>query len=233
MQPTYYKSSKYPALSFDAFFSHLPVLIIISYLMWSRAWYFINQLVIFPTSFEQLLLYLTPTWRNFSLLWIVLWATIWIWLFLKKYNQTIRTQWIDVFFESLSLWLIPLWIFLVLWDSFIWLPTQSIIWVSAIRADSQLALYNSVLPLWFGVTLLWVLTYAWCSIFRTKRNPWYGYLWLAWILVAVSVLTIYQNYARRLIVSIGDIRLDIKQYAFFLLAGVLVGVRLRIRKKYS
>lgn len=224
------KTSKFAALSFDKFFIHLPFIVLWSYLAWSWFWYVINQLVLIPTSFEQLFLYLSPTWRNFSLLWIIIWALLWFWSFLSKQPYHHRSLRVDVFFEAVCIGVIPLGVFLVLGDSFIWIPTDWILWVSAIQADSKLALYNSVLPIWFGLSLAGMIGYGIMVLWRNSWNPWYWYLWFAMLSIVLAWLTLYQNYARRVITVIGEVRLDIKQYILLAISVYLMIVRYRSKR---
>lgn len=227
----WWKASKNNQLNFDSFFPRLPFIILCSYLAWSRSWHVINQLILFPTSFEQVLLYFSPSGRNFSLLWLILWWIAGFLSFLRKQPQQHHTLRIDIFFEAVCIWMIPLWVFLVLWDSFIGMPTQWILWVSAIQADSKLALYNSVLPLWFGVSLIGMIGYWISAVWRHTRRSGYWYIWFAILSVLIGTLTIYQNYARRIITMIGDTRLDIKQYVLAVVALLFVVARYRSKEK--
>jgi hypothetical protein len=223
------RSSKFVALNFDKFFAHLPLIVLSCYLIWSWSWYAINQLVLLPTSLEQILLYASPSWRNFSLLWVLIWWVIGFWSFLTKQPKHHRALRVDIFFEAICIGMIPLWIFLVLGDSFIWVPTQGALWVSAIQANSKLALYNSVLPIWFGISLIGMVWYWILAIRRNKRTPWYGYLWFSALSILVAFLTLYQNYARRIIVLIGDTRLDVKQYVLAIIAVYFIVIWYRSR----
>lgn len=227
------KTSSYTILNFDSFFIRLPIIVLCSYLAWTWSWYVINQLVLFPTSFEQILLYISPSWRNFSLLWLFIGWILGFWSFLSRQPNEHRALRVDIFFEAICVWMIPLWIFLVLGDSFIWMPTQWILWISAIQSDSKLALYNSVLPIWFGISLIGMIGYWISLLFRHKRMHGYWYLWFSIITLSIGFLTIYQNYARRIITVIAWMRLDIKQYILFLIALLFLLLWYRSRKQWN
>lgn len=227
----YRESYIYESINFDDFFKYSPVVVILTYILASRLWYLINELVILPTSSEQILLYLSPVWRKFSLIGIVLWISLWIWSFLKKQPQENRILRIDIFFKATCWSLIPLWIFLVLGDSFIGLPTQSNIWVSAIKVDSALALYNKVIPIWIGISIIGILWVTAESLLKKHLYTWHGYAWIGLILIGLAYITVYQNYARRVLSSIWNIRLDIKQYILIIIALIFFFMWLRHRKK--
>jgi hypothetical protein len=225
------ESYTYESINFDGFFKYSPMIVILTYLLASRWWYFINELVILPTSSEQILLYLSPVWRKFSLLGIIAWIGLSVWSFLKKQPQKDRIIRIDIFFKATCRSLIPLWIFLVLWDSFIGLPTQSSIWVSAIKVDSALGLYNKVLPIWIGISIIGILWVTAESLFKKYLHQWHWYAGIGLILIGFAYITIYQNYARRILSSLWDTRLDVKQYVLVIIALGFLYVWWRHRRR--
>ena len=224
------ESKKHAVINYWIFFRYSPFIIITAYLIWAWARYFTNELIPFPTSIEQILLYISPVWWEFSLLWIIIWVLIACRSFLQKqiYQQTIIR--IDIWFKSLCRAMIPLWIFLLLWDAFIGIPTTSSIWVSAIKPDSAVALYNKVLPLGLWISLIGIIG-VWFESFVTHwLKPWHWFAWFAWIAWALAYLTLYQQYARRILILVWDIRFDIKQYFLIALAIYFIILRNLYRK---
>lgn len=206
-------------LEFKKFLNQLPLLVIAVYLFSSRSHYAINELILFPLSLEQVYLYLTPQWRHFSLIWIIIALLYMVRRFLLMQAPIQRAAWIDSLFVASASGLIPLGIFLLLGDSFIGLPTQGSLWVSAIKEDSALGIYNQVLPLGGLLSLVWLVSTWWIMLRQHWLRKGFGYLWFSFVALSLCLITVFQIYPRRLIMMLWDVRVDFKQY-FLLLVSI-------------
>ncbi len=203
------REARWRWLSFQSFLQFVPLYILIIYLSGSYFYYLFESFVLFPLSINQLLLYISPYQYSFSSVWIILWILLWWRKFLK--NKEKRTARLHSFFYGLIRWLVPLGFFLLLWDNFIWLPTEWWFYVSAIRHDSNLAIYDKVIPLGFYLSLLGLL---WGSImFLIHRTLSLRHIYLCYAITsfALSILFIFQQYPRRLVFTLWWTTMDSKQ----------------------
>lgn len=203
-------------LNFWSFLRFLPVYILIIYFCGTYLHYFIDQFSIFPVSIDQILRYFSPYQYNFSTIWIILWMILGWWKFLKVKEK--KDAWVHSFLYA-TLWgMVPLGIFLLLWDSFIGLPTNGGFYVSAIRSDSFVAIYDKVIPLGFYFSLLGLIGWSIMFIFHRSRKPstwWGGFALLTFLL---SFLYIFQQYDKRLVSELWSLTIDIKQYFLWIVA---------------
>lgn len=220
-------------LSFHHFFQKLPWYIIIVYILSSYVYYLINDFIVFPVNRQQFLLYLTPYSYTFHYIWILLGCLL-VWRqFLKTVPEYDRLRRIDAFFQSILYACIPLGIFLVLGDTFIGVPTEWSIYVSAIRPDSAVATYNKVLPLWFALSLVWIIWAALVKLWEKKLSRWFGLLWFAIFLFLLGLITIRQQHPKRLVMEFFDVTLSLRQYVSRWAALVFIFLFARLRAKES
>jgi len=200
------------------FMKYIPLYIIIMYLLGSYVYYLIEEMVVLPFSFKQLLLYITPYKYAFHSIGITLWAIIGARKFLKEKDDEEKRKWINIRTYSLLWALIPLGVFLVLGDTFIGKATEGSLYVSAIRSDSAVAIYDKVLPLWLWISLTGVIGWWAMYIIGRKTHPYRG-LNALWILSLIfSIIFLFQQYPRRVVSSVWWVTFDIKQYFFIALA---------------
>ena len=191
-----------------------PLFILLAYAFGSYLYYFFDTFVVIPLSVQQILLYLSPYNYSFHATWIALWVIIAWWKFLKPLSLERSRRRINVWAYALLWSLIPLGIFLLLWDNFIWEPTQGSLFISAIRNDSNVAIYDRVLPLWIFVSLLG-LAWAWIMyLWWRKAHPYRGYAAYSYMCFWLAMIMLYQVYPRRLVTLIGETQRDIKQYFY-------------------
>ena len=159
-------------LKFSYFFSYLGYFIIVSYLLWR---YFYNALeyhLFIPTDFFNLVL---PYNYKFSFIWISFWFLLVLAIFLwnLKYTQE-RKKWFDVFFYSVSIALVVLWPFLLLWDTFFWKITTSSLGVHALTTNTQIPYpTQNFRPVWIFVSFLWLFMYLLAKIlYFIFKRPW-------------------------------------------------------------
>jgi hypothetical protein len=206
------------------FLTNLPVYIILRYLFSIYTQWLIESHMIIPLSLKQLYLYISPAWYPFHLVgivvgWLAIGMHILSWVELDMQKQ----KWLDALLHSICLWCIPLWIFLLLGDNFIWRSTEMWLFVTAIRSDSNLAVYGKVIPLWLFVSVWWLLCHLIMNIYTQKTKKYLGYLGYALFCFGLCRITIYQQYPRHIVSSLSWITLDIKQYILLLVSiGFLI-----------
>ncbi len=202
--------------NFYRLFYRLPILILFTYLIGSYTT-FILTTGIFPTSWEEFMSILSPYWYNFHFVGMLIWVLISFQVFFKKTKRIENKKiWIDIFFFSFAIAIVPLWIFLLLWDNFIGNTTQWLFSIKALHTDSELNKFNWVYPiglfLSIGVFLLTIVM----QFIRKKRKVFgLGMLWFAALLIVINIVLLLQQYPRYGITSIGSLSFDIKQYASF------------------
>lgn len=210
-------------LNFSSFFRLVPQSIIIIYLLWTYSRYLIESFVVFSVDPQQRLLYLTPQGYKFHFVGIVVGLFLCGHRFFKKHvKPEHRALWLEALFHSMMWALIPLGICLLLGDNFIWKQTDGNLFVSAIRNDSAVAIYDKVIPLGLFISMLWLAGHFFTQLlakhFAKKGQKWRGYLAFWVFLIALSILLIWQQYPRHLVMQIGGLSIDIKQYLAWILA---------------
>jgi len=217
-------------LNRTGFWTYLPIYAIFIYFVSQYTWYLIGDFVIFPTSWYQLLSYISPAWYTFHLVGIV----IALWLCVRHFFSVVtdphkQVRWIDTWFLSMMRACIPLGLFLLLGDNFIGQPSEANIVVSSFHPDSNMARYDTVIPLGMYLSLISLLLLMITKILRVKKPNirWYGIIWWIVFLLLACLLLLFQVYPRHLVALFVKTR-DIKNYT--LLAAVLVIVRKYIRE---
>lgn len=217
-------------LNTKEFFSFVPIYIIIIYLCATYVYYLIENFVVLPFNFKQILLYITPYNYAFHSIGIAIGALVGWWKFLKDKERQRQRMRINIWAYALLWAFIPLGIFLVLGDSFIGKATEWWLYISAIRSDSQVAIYDRVIPLGFAFSLLGVIGWWIMYLVGRKTYPYWGYFALGMISLAMACIFLWQQYPRRLVSSIAWVTFDIKQYFFIAVALGLLILRLHKRK---
>ncbi len=203
----------------------VPMYLVIIYLASSYSWYLIEEFVVIPTSLTQLMAYISPYEYKFHLIWLIGSCARCVWHFFGQIRDpNIQLKWIDAWFLWAMWACIPLWIFLLLWDTFIWQPTDSGIYVSAFHPDSKLATYGKVIPLWLYLSFLALILLLWTKIMRHNNSQlrWYGVIWRITFLIIFCFLILFQEYARRLVFKLLGKTRDIRNIILLLSAGYLV-----------
>lgn len=225
-----YKFSKKYQLNFWKYFSYFPITVILIYLLGSY-FYWLFQYKIFLPSLKEVLFLLSPYWFKFNFIWLSLWFLLGTLYFLSKvkYFQE-KLKRIDVIFFSLMISVFFLWFFLVLWDNFIWRPTDSSIWVSAIKFCSdldstchdpvtKLDWFVKVYPVWLFLSLVALISFLVnllvFSIF--KNRFWLSVFGFIVFLFLLNFVFIFQNYPRYLVFNYEGFIFDVKNYWTFVL----------------
>ena len=205
---TVYVLSKKYHQEFIRFFNWLPWLLICIYLSGLYFTFFFDGGII-PTSFGIF----SPYWYNFSLVGILLAAFILILIFLSQFrrNET-KKIWIDILFFWFVNALIVLWVFLVLWDNFVWKTYNWALHVTALVPDSALVKYWWVYPIWIFLSL-WAL-----AIKLILKKSGVGLLWFILLFILLMVILPFWNYPAHGVMSVfWMFTLDINYYVLIFL----------------
>lgn len=142
-----YYCKKYQ-LNFGSFLRIVPQCLAVTYLLATYSRYFIESFVVFSADPKQRLLYLTPSGYAFHFVGVIVGMFLCGHRFLKRKAKPEQySQRLEVFFHSLMRALIPLGICLLLGDNFIGKQIDGGFFVSAIKNDSKVAVYDKVIPL--------------------------------------------------------------------------------------
>lgn len=212
--------AKKQRVQFTKLFFWLPTLLVSCYLLGNLAWLGFESWIWFPLrSFRTLGAWLSPYGYNFHFVWLMFGALFARRRFFKKiFLRTERYKRVDVLFYSFSAALIPMWLFLLLWDTFIGKPTDAWYWVVALLNDSGWTNFWRVLPLWIFVSIIWFVSYAavmLCSRLIKKQKI-RGYLWFSMIFFWLAIVFLGQSYPRHWVVQFIWYTRDVKNYVSLL-----------------
>jgi len=181
-----YRYSKKNNLKFPMFFNYIPLFIILPYLLW-RWFYNILEYHLFFPDFTLL----SPYGYKFSFIGVSFGFLLSVIIFLLnlKYIQE-KKKWFDIFFYSINLAFVILWPFLLLWDVFYWLPTDSVFWVHVFTTNTQIPyLTKTFWPVWIFVSFLGLIMYLrWKILHLIFKKPWltiflFPFIWLWFIII--------------------------------------------------
>ncbi len=218
-----YKFSKKYQLDFWKYFSVFWVVVLSTYILWTYFWYIFEYKNFLPLSLNDVLYLLSPFGFKFNFIWLSLGFLIAHLYFLKRvkiFSEKLKR--IDIIFSATMISLFVLWFFLVLGDNFIWLPTDSVLGVSALincpdLNCSKLLLYSKVYPvgLFLSIVALFSLLIVLFLRLFIRKLHWIGIFWFIIFLLLINFVFIFENYPRYLVVLISEkysVRLDIKNW---------------------
>ncbi|MEI6425788.1 MAG: hypothetical protein WCO66_00375 [Candidatus Absconditabacteria bacterium] len=212
----WYLSRRY-LQSFWKFFYWLPVLISLAYFLGSYVQFVLSSQHFLPVSWTDVLYIIAPYQYKFNFAGVLSGIVIALFLFFKKI-KTIENKkiWIDIFFFAFSLSLIPFGVFLLLGDNFIGASTSSFLGMKSLHSESQRNKFDAVHPIGLYLSLgsLFVALYIHIKG-EIRKYRGLGILGFAWLLVAINLVIIMQQYPRYMVISAGSIQLDIKQHLSF------------------
>lgn len=214
-------------------FYRLPWRIILSYILWRYISFSLETGTYLPSSLSNFLTILSPQNFNFHFVGLLIASRICISIFFSSIKRTenkkIRS---DIIFLSISNALIVFWIFITLWDSIIWTPTDSIFAIRSLTDNSALTKFDWVYPVWlfisFGVLIIHIIVSILSIIL--KKN-WLWIRWLIWILIVLNIVFLFQSYPRYWLISIFWTSFDIKQYVSLLVIIHWIITAIRREKK--
>lgn len=216
-------------------FYRLPGRIILSYILWRYVSFSLETWNFLPSSLSDLLTILSPQNYNFHFVGLLIASRICWWIFFSSIKRTenkkIRA---DILFYSIANALIILWIFLTLWDTIIWTPTESIFAIRALTDDSNLNKFDGVYPIWLFISVWILIVHAIVSILSIilKKN-WIWMWWLIWILIVFNIAFLFQSYPKYGIVTILWTSFDVKQYSslIVIIHSIITAIR-REKKRF-
>lgn len=220
-----YKLCKKWHQDFYKLFYLLPVAIIITYVLWAYVYFFLNnKWTIFPRSWAELLDILNPYGYHFHFVWILVWIAISILIFFSSIKRVENKRvWADILFFSITLSVIPLWIFLAFGDNFIWKASTWFLTVKPLTTNSELNKLWSVYPIWLFVSFAAIITTILTLLI--KKRKWVFGTWLIWfiiLLILINVIFMYQQAPRYWVLALWGITFDIKQYISFFVIMLFV-----------
>lgn len=223
--------SKKHLQSFWKFFYWLPLLISLIYFFGSYTQFILSTQSLFPSSITEFLSILSPYWYKFHFAGVLIGILISLIVFFKKIKTVENKKiWIDIFFFAFSLSIVPLWIFLLLWDNFIGNTTEWFLWVKSLHSESQRNKFYAVYPIWLFLSISWLLVALYIHIKRiiNKRKR-FWLLGIIILLILINIVLIMQQYPRYMVIWAWDLKLDIKQHiSFFIIMYCLY-----LNKKWS
>jgi len=202
--------------NFYKIFYWLPIAIIISYLLWSYSHFFLNYWLI-PNSLEQIKILLSPYWYHFHFTWLIIGFVISLFIFFAKIKrQENKRIWIDIIFFSLILSIIPLGIFLVFGDNFIWQASTSWIAIKPLTTQTELNKFGSVYPVGLFLSF-WAIFSVIITLISKRRKKRFGQglLWFVYFILGLNIIFFFQQYPKYWVISMWWITFDIKTYISF------------------
>lgn len=201
-------------LNFWKYFNWIPVFLILPYLLWSYSYYLMERFFIIPWWINDILMILTSYWYKFNFVWISLGIWIATYLFLKTVNlKPEKLKRIDILFYSIALWIVPMWIFLLLWDNFIWVQSKSAIAISAFMEDSEIYKIWKVFPVGLLLSFISMISFLWTFLLHyVLKKHWVGIIGFIWLLLLLNFVFIMAQYPKHLVIWIFGITFDIKNF---------------------
>lgn len=205
--------------NFWKLFYRLPFLIVMTYFLGSYV-NFIFDVGIFPTNGAEFVQLLSPYGYKFHFMGMLIGILISISVFLKKIVRVENKKvWSDILFFSLALSLVPLWLFLLMWDNFMGMSTDTRLGIKSLHSDSQWNKFSLVYPIWLFLSLGSLFVVLYIKALKKKKFG-YGMLGFAIILILISLILLLQQYSRHAVFSLGSIVLDVKQYSAWIVAAL-------------
>ena len=225
-----YLTKKYHQ-NFWKLFYWLPFFIVLTYFIGSYV-NFVLEFGLFPTNNTELMSLLSPDGYRFHFVGTLLGMYVAIVMFLKKVVRIENKKvWSDILFFSLTLSLVPLWIFFLMGDTFIGLSTSSWLGVKSLHSDSHWNTFTFVYPIGVFLSLWWLFVSLFIKVIKKKKFG-YGMLGFSLILLLISIILLFQQYSRHMVFSLWSVMFDIKQYSAILLA-IISYLTFRKRQKIS
>lgn len=203
--------------NFYSFFYRLPILILFIYFLGLYFQFIFDYNILFPATREQWMAILNPYGYNFSFVWVILWITLSIYIFIAWLDKLENKKiWIDMFFSALAISIIPMWIFLLFGDEVIWKTTEAWFSIKALHPESNLNKFQWVYPIWAFISVASLLALAITYIIKQKIKKFgTGLIGFSLLIFFINIILQYQAYPRFWVVGFWTVTLDIKNYISF------------------
>lgn len=227
----FFHTQKYKT-SFKDFFNSLPLLIVLMYTIGTYFFLLIEHGTFLPSR-DTIVLVFSPYWYNFHFVWVLLAVVIYFIFFLRRVRWNLQQKvWMDSFFYSIMIAVIPLGIFLVLGDDFIGTTTQWALGIQAFTDQSRLSKYSAVMPVWLFVSFAWILSLIMIELIKKRyKKPWIWYLWFAVFSFMLSVVFLFQQYPKHGVAKFFWLTVDIKQYICWIIMILCIYIFIYTGKK--
>lgn len=210
---------------FYKLFYWLPITLILTYLLWSYAYFALNTGII-PQTKVELMSIISPYGYNFNFVWILLGIVISLMIFfsgIKRYES--KQIWIDIIFFSTVLSLIPMWICLVFWDNFIWQYYTGRLSIKPLTTASELNKFGSVHPVWLYLSFAAIIScLIWWIVKSKKKTFWIWLIWFVILIIAINIIFLFQQYPKYWVISLHGFTFDIKHYISIFTILLCLGV---------
>ncbi len=210
---------------FYKLFYWLPIALVITYLLWSYAYFALNTWIV-PQTKAELISIISPYGYNFHFVWILIWVVLSLMIFfsgIKRYeSKQIR---IDIMFFSTVLSMIPMWICLAFWDNFIWQYYTGRLSIKPLTTASELNKFWSVHPVGLYLSFTAIITCLILRITKAKKKS-FG-IWLIWFIILIiwiNIVFLFQQYPKYWVISLQGFTFDIKHYISIFTILLCLGV---------
>lgn len=213
------------SIQFWRLFYWMPQAILLIYL-WGAYVSFVLNVWLFPTSGAEFLMLISPYGYRFHFIGIILGFCVALRLFFNNIKRLENKKlYSDVIFFSLTASLIPLGLFLLLWDNFIGKSTDGPRWVQALHTESALNKFSSVYPIGLFLSMGMAILYAAMAVrkYLTKKIG-VGMIGFVYMLIIINICLLYQQYPRYWVIPFGTHTLDIKQYVSFFIVILALAI---------
>lgn len=218
-------------LDFLKFFYSLPLFLFLPYFFGRYVFVMLHKGILLPGSISDFLALLSPYNYEFHFLGLLLGFVLYFSFFFKKVILPMeKGKWIDTFFFSSMLALVPVGLFLVLGDDYIGKQTTSSRWVPALTSVSEVAKFSKVFPIGLFFSFIAFVSFLIPRLIKKVKGMLFvWYLWFAIFFFGLSILFLFEQYTRFLVFSVGGFTFDINNYIAFFTARYLFLVYMRKR----
>ncbi len=204
-------------LQFRKIFYWLPIPIISSYLLGSYVSFFLTRGQFFPFTRQEFGIILSPFNFEFHYVGILLGIILAIYIFFRDiHSKKEQYKRIETLSQAVAWSLIPLWVFLVLGDHFIGVPSMR--WWETFRGDiSRRSTLGKVAPIGIMISITGLVSWLIYALLKQRNKDINrGYILFCMLLVGIAITLIFQHSPKYWVLKIGPIVFDIKTYVSFL-----------------
>lgn len=202
--------------NFLKFFYFLPILIIITYLLWAYV-QFVIDVGIFPKTLEEVYILLSPEGYNFHFVGISIGIVISLMFFFRSFTRNENKKiWIDIIFSSYIVAMIPLGIFLLMGDSFLWKPYNGVLSIKTLHPESVLNKFQGVYPIGIFISLSSIISLILFALLKRNFKKFgFGLIGFIVFIILLNIVFFFQQYPKYITISYENIIFDIKNYISF------------------
>ena len=188
--------------------------LILSYILGSYSSFVFLTKSVVPSSRAEFTTIFSPYGFHFEYVGVIVALFVSMLIFFRpiKYPSQ-QAKWIDTFFFSFAGALVPLGLFLLLGDNFIGQVPLDGGGMEPLSTASARTKYQSVLPVGLYLSIASLIIFFAVGIYkRYHKKSGIGYVGLTVLVGAISLILVFSQYSRHLVILVGSMRFDIKQY---------------------